>query len=131
MIFRQHVFCRRVLSVCMLLILGVLSAYSQTTVLGSKLTDQWSWGILGGIYAPASRLAVLLDARPLVGMKIAKEITPVFGLSLEANAAFNSPAHVQGGASKTVVDAMDVSGLVNLNLSNLLGSHREALRVLR
>ena len=124
MIFRQHVFCRRVLSVCMLLILGVLSAYSQTTVLGSKLTDQWSWGISGGIYAPASHHAVLHDARPLVGMKIAKEITPVFGLSLEANAAFNSPAHVQGGASKTVVDAMDVSGLVNLNLSNLLGGYR-------
>lgn len=114
MLFGQQDCRWRVLSVCMVLMAGVLSAYSQSIVLGSKLTDQWSWGISGGIHAPASRHAVLNDTRPLVGMKLAKDITPVFGLSLEAMTAFNSPAHVLGLSSKTVVDAMDVSLQANL-----------------
>lgn len=93
-------------------------ASAQTTVRGSKLTDNWSVGIQAGGVTPAANHKVIGDLRPAVGITIAKEITPIFGLALEGNALINA-GHNNRYYSHNMFDASNISGLMTFNLSNL------------
>ena len=93
-------------------------ASAQTTVRGSKLTDNWSVGIQAGGVTPAANHKVIGDLRPAVGITIAKEITPIFGLALEGNTLINA-GHNNRYYSHNMFDASNISGLMTFNLSNL------------
>lgn len=93
-------------------------ASAQTTVRGSKLTDNWSVGIQAGGVTPAAHHRVIGDLRPIVGLTIAKEITPIFGLAVEGNALING-GHNTRYYSHNAIDGSNINGLMTFNLSNL------------
>lgn len=97
----------------------VSCASAQTTVRGSKLTDNWSVGLQVGGVTPAAHHKVIDDLRPSVGITIAKEITPIFGLALEGNTLINA-GHNNRAYSANAFDASNISGLMSFNLSNLI-----------
>lgn len=96
----------------------VAFASAQTTVRGSKITDNWSVGIQAGGVTPAAHHSVLGDLRPAVGITIAKEITPVIGLAVEGNALINGHANTRFH-SANAFDGSNIGGLLRVNLSNL------------
>lgn len=100
-------------------------ATAQTTVRGSKITDNWSVGIQAGGVTPASHHAFFGDLRPVVGLTLAKEITPVIGLAAEANAVINAQHNNFGPTgypanTNRAFDASNVSGLLRVNIVNLI-----------
>ena len=102
----------------------VACASAQTTVRGSKLTDNWSVGVQAGGVTPAYGHKFFGDLRPVVGLTVAKEITPIFGLAAEVNAVINAQHNNLGptGApfnTNKAFDASNVSGLLRFNLTNL------------
>ena len=59
--------------------LGTISASAQTTVMGSKFTDNWSFTLKGGAAMSSKTVAdhgFWKDARGLVGVELRKQITP-------------------------------------------------------
>lgn len=56
------------------------TANAQTTVQGSKFTDNWSVGLRTGIITPVTHSAFFKNARPALGIEFGKQLTPVFGL---------------------------------------------------
>ncbi len=111
---------------CVMLCMSVVVAHAQTTVIGSKFTDNWSVGVHGGLISPASHHAIIGDARATAGLMLTKMITPSFGLSAEGNMAFNVGSHIDptGLSGSCAIDATNVSLLANVNLNNFLGGYR-------
>ena len=107
----------------------VAFASAQTTVRGSKITDNWSVGLQAGGVTPASNHKVIGDLRPSVGITIAKEITPVFGLAIEGNTVINA-GHNNRFVSANAFDASNISGLMTVNLSNLFLGYKGEPRLL-
>lgn len=102
----------------------VAFASAQTTVRGSKLTDNWSVGVQAGGVTPAYGHKFFGDLRPVVGLTVAKEITPIFGLAAEFNTVINAQHNNIGptGYAKNwnrAFDASNLSGLLRFNLTNL------------
>jgi len=103
-----------------------LAAHAQTAIEKSKLFDNWSFGIQGGVYEPAMGQNVFKDLRPGVNLELSKMFTPVFGVSANYFAGINAnngnsrstKFWGQSGvlAPKTAFDFsnLGVSGLANL-----------------
>jgi hypothetical protein len=85
---------KKIITLCFALVLGAAAVNAQTTVKGSKFTDNWSIGVQGGLISPAAHHAVIGDARPIAGLTLTKMITPAFGLAVEGNMAFNVGSHI-------------------------------------
>ena len=71
--------------------LGITTAQAQTTVAGSRFTDNWSFTLKGGAVMPSKGTAengFWKDGRGLVGVELRKQVTPVFGLGLECQQLF-------------------------------------------
>lgn len=103
-------------------------ATAQTTVRGSKFTDNWSVGLQAGGLTPAANHKVIGDLRPIVGVTIAKEITPVFGLAVEGNTLING-GHNTFAHSANAFDALNVNGLLSFNLTNLIYGYQGSPRL--
>jgi outer membrane protein OmpA-like peptidoglycan-associated protein len=114
---------KKLLTLCVVAMTAFTLADAQTTVQGSKLTDNWFIGIDGGIYSKVKTPG--RNIRPVAGIKIGRYLTPVFGLRADAQFYFNGTFMNQTlPASKTAVDYNTVSldGLFNLN--NLFGGYK-------
>ena len=48
---------------CLVLFMSFVAANAQTTVKGSKFTDNWAIGVQGGLISPAANHAIIGDAR--------------------------------------------------------------------
>lgn len=96
---------------------AVFTANAQTTVEGSKLTDNWSVELKGGAITPLTHSAFFKNARPAVGVEFSKQLTPIFGLG------FQGMGYINTSESKTSFDASDVSVLGKVNLMNLFGDY--------
>ena len=94
-------------------VLAALAANAQTTVQGSKFTDNWSIELKTGIITPVSHSAFFKNARPALGIEFTKQLTPVFGLGVQGMGYINT------SNSKTAFDASDLSLLGKVNLMNL------------
>ncbi|HAE25353.1 MAG TPA: hypothetical protein DCG33_08435 [Prevotellaceae bacterium] len=117
---------KKIITLCFALVLGAAAVNAQTTVKGSKFTDNWSIGVQGGLISPAAHHAVIGDARPIAGLTLTKMITPAFGLAVEGNMAFNVGSHIdiQGVKGACAIDATQVSLLANVNLGNFLCGYK-------
>ncbi|MDD6783151.1 MAG: OmpA family protein [Bacteroidaceae bacterium] len=98
-------------------------ATAQTTVRGSKFTDNWSVGLQAGGLTPLTHHSFIGDLRPIVGITIAKELTPVFGLAIEGNTLING-GHNTRFHSSNAFDASNISGLMSFNLTNLIWGYK-------
>lgn len=103
-------------------------ATAQTTVRGSKFADNWSVGLQAGGLTPAAHHRVIGDLRPIVGVTVAKEFTPVLGIALEGNTLING-GHNTLAHSATAFDALNVNGLLSLNLTNIFCGYQGSPRL--
>ena len=94
---------------------------AQTAVEGNKFLDNWSIGISAGGTTPLTHHSFFGNMRPITGIELNKQLTPVFGFGLEAVGSFNT------SQSRTIFDRSNVSLLGLVNLNNLLGTYTRSL----
>ena len=91
--------------------------YAQKAVEGVKFTDNWSVGVNAGVTSPLTHSAFFRNMRATWGIGLGKQVTPVFGLGIEAMTSINTTA------SKTAFDNTNLSLLTTVNLNNLFGGY--------
>ncbi len=102
-----------------LLGLTAFSATAQETALQpSKFTDNWSVGLNVGMVNPLTHHAFWKNARPVMGVELDKQLTPVFGFGIEGMWTINT------SESKTAFDASNLSLLGRVNLMNLFAGYQ-------
>lgn len=111
--------------------LGVVGASAQTTVSGSKFTDNWSFTLKGGAVLSSKMVkdnGFWDDARGVVGAELRKQITPVFGLGVEGEWSINTSSWT-GLRSGNVFDHQYVGVFGAVNLMNAFAGYTGAPRV--
>lgn len=119
-----------------------VTASAQVTVEGSKFSDNWSIGIQGGLATKTTQNRWLSNTNPNAGLRLTKEITPVFGLVAEGIVYFNDRAQTKlmdrlgqtadydltarsrEVRTNTFAKALNVNLLAKVNLSNLFGGYK-------
>ena len=91
--------------------------YAQRAYEGANLGDNWSIGIHAGVTTPLIHSAFFPNMRATWGLGIGKQLTPFFGMGVEAMTSINTTA------SKTAFDNTNVSLLTSVNLSNLFAGY--------
>ena len=91
--------------------------YAQRAYEGANLGDNWSIGIQAGVTTPLTHSAFFPNMRATWGLGIGKQLTPFFGMGVEAMTSINTTA------SKTAFDNTNVSLLTSVNLSNLFAGY--------
>lgn len=113
------------------LALGVCSAQAQTTVAGSKFSDNWSLTIKGGgvfAFKTATGEDFLKTGRAIVGAEIRKQITPVFGLGVEGEWTVNTSSW-SGIKSGNTFDHQYVGAFGAVNFMNAFAGYAGAPRL--
>lgn len=113
---------RKSIILSVLVAAAALTANAQTTVEGSKFTDNWAVELKAGAITPLTHSAFLKNARPAMGVEFSKQLTPIFGLGVQGM------GYVNTSYSKTAFDASEVSLLGKVNLMNLFGPYQGAPR---
>ena len=109
--------------VTVLFCMAVLTANAQTAVEGNKFLDNWSINLNAGGTTPLTHSAFFKNMRPIVGLGLTKQVTPVLGLGVEAMGSFNTTD------SRTAFDNSNISLLGTLNLNNLFTSYKGSPRL--
>ncbi len=111
-----------------IVLLGLMSSQAQTTVQGSKFSDNWSIGVKGGVASPFNGGSYWKGARGVVGVDLRKQVTPVFGLGLEAGWGINTSRWYNLPSPNTFDDQyLGVYGAVNF--MNAFGGYKGAPRL--
>ena len=118
-----------------------VSASAQSTVYGSKFTDNWSIGVQGGLATKTTQNRWLSNTNPFAGIRLGKDFTPAFGLVAEGNVYFNDRSgvtasdpdffdgqqivagHVRGWRTKTFAKSLNVNLLAKVNLTNAIAGY--------
>lgn len=103
--------------------MAALAANAQPAVEGNKFLDNWSVNLNAGGTTPLTHSAFFKNMRPVVGIGLNKQITPVLGIGVEAMGSFNTTD------SRTAFDNSNVSFLGMLNLNNLFAGYKGAPRL--
>lgn len=111
--------------------LSSLAVEAQTTVAGSRFTDNWSFTLKGGAVMPSKGVGnngFWDDARGLVGVELRKQVTPVLGLGVEGEWSVNSSSWY-GLKSANVFDHQYVGVFGAVNLMNAFAGYAGAPRI--
>lgn len=111
--------------------LSVVGASAQTTVAGSKFTDNWSFTLKGGAVMSSKSVAdngFWDNARGIVGAELRKQITPVFGLGVEGEWTINTSSWA-GYRSGNWFDHQYVGVFGAFNLMNAFAGYTGAPRL--
>ena len=111
--------------------LSSLCASAQTTVAGSKFTDNWSFTLKGGAVLSSKAVGshgFWKDGRGVVGAELRKQITPVLGLGAEGEWSINTSSWYPV-KSANVFDHQYVGVFGALNLSNAFAGYAGMPRV--
>ncbi|MBP3678777.1 MAG: hypothetical protein J6I70_00515 [Bacteroidaceae bacterium] len=96
--------------------LGTLTMNAQTEVVeGGGFWDNWSMGYRSGGTMKMSGAPFIKSARPVFGLSIGKQWTPILGTEIQGLGYINTTG------SKTLFDASEESLITNMNLMNLFG----------
>lgn len=90
--------------------------YAQTAYEKSKILDNTSISVVGGATTPLDFNSVF-PVNGVAGIKLQKDLTPVFGLNVEGLASFGDNHY---GDASTVVKSINIGLNGVINLSNLL-----------
>lgn len=90
---------------------------------GNKFRDNWSVGVNGGIVSPLTHSAFFKNSRAVVGLDVNKQLSPIYGMTLESNWTINTVSPKATQKSATAFDAFDVMLLHRLNLMNLFAGY--------
>ena len=107
---------------------GLIAASAQTSVEGSKLTDNISIGVKGGVATPLQNGPFFGNMRGIFGLELRKQITPVFGLGVEGEAGVNTSSW-SGLKSRNAIDDSYVGAFGTVNLNNLFAGYAGTPRV--
>lgn len=111
--------------------LSMVGASAQTTVAGSKFTDNWSLTLKGGAVMSSKSVAdngFWDNARGIVGAELRKQITPVFGLGVEGEWTINTSSWA-GYRSGNWFDHQYVGVFGAVNLMNAFAGYTGAPRL--
>ena len=98
--------------------LGALTINAQTAVVeGGGFWDNWSMGLQGGGTMKMSDTGFLKSARPVFGLSVGKQWTPILGTDIQGLGYINTTK------SSTLIDATDISLIARMNLMNLFGGY--------
>ena len=110
--------------------LGIVSANAQVSVLGSKPTDNISITLKGGavqnLQSPHG--AFFGNMRGVAGVEIAKQLTPSFGLAVEAE-GFVNKFGLDFSGPKNVFDMCYLGLQGKFNLNNIIAGYAGAPRL--
>lgn len=95
---------------------------SAQTVSESKLSDNWYMGVNGGVNAKTTHTSIFNNLNPSAGLRIGRNITPVFGVAAEGEAYFDNKGS-EARPLGTFVKGINVSLLGTTNFSNLFGGY--------
>lgn len=109
---------------------GIIAANAQTTAYErTNFGSNWSIGLQGGAATPMTGHAFFGDMRGVVGAKIHKQISPTFGLGVDAQFGVNTSswaAETKGvQKSRTAFDNSYLGVYGTANLFNLFAGYRE------
>ena len=116
------------------LLLSVFTVNAQTAVQTSKLLDNTYVGVQTGVNSPLS-FNQIFPVNEYAGIRVGKNLTPVFGLNVDAGVTFNDHAngHTNGivnhFASHAVVNTVNVGLNGTINLMNLFGGYKGSPRL--
>lgn len=116
------------------LLLSVFTVNAQTAVQTSKLLDNTYVGMQAGVNSPLS-FNQIFPVNEYAGIRVGKNLTPVFGLNVDAGVTFNDHAngHTNGivnhFASHAVVNTVNVGLNGTINLMNLFGGYKGSPRL--
>lgn len=111
--------------------LSMVGVSAQTTVAGSKFTDNWSFTLKGGAVMSSKSVAdngFWDNARGIVGAELRKQITPVFGLGVEGEWTINTSSWA-GYRSGNWFDHQYVGVFGAVNLMNAFAGYTGAPRL--
>ena len=115
------------------------AASAQITVKGSKIYDNISVTLKGGMVSPFQHYAFWKSARGVAGLELRKQVTPILGLGIEGEWSVNTSSwtksygshpSVWGPHSKTIFDHQLVGGFGTVSLTNLLFGYTGVPRAL-
>lgn len=107
--------------------IGAISATAQV-VEQPKFSDNWLIGIEGGVTTPMHNNAFFGAMRPIMGIHLGKQLTPVFGLGIEATTAINTSSWHGRIHSSTAFDQSYVGLYGTADLFNLFGGYQCRVR---
>ncbi len=101
-------------------VMGVSSLSAQTTDEEQyvKFRDNWSIGINGGIVTPLTHSAFFKNARATMGIDLNKQLSPIYGLTLENMWSINT------FESNAAFDASNLMLLHRVNLNNVFSRYK-------
>lgn len=102
----------------------VLGAQAQDALRQTNFGSNWSIGLDGGVVTPMSHSAFFGSMRPLVGLHLQKQISPVFGLGVEGQFGINTSSWKDRVHSSTAFDNSYVGAYGTVNLFNLFGGYQ-------
>ena len=102
-------------------------ATAQVTLEGSKFTDNWSITLKGGAVSPFQHYKFWPNARGIAGVELRKQVTPVLGLGVEGEWAFNTSSWFPV-KSPNIIDQQLVGGFATLNLANIFAGYKGSPR---
>ena len=108
---------------------AAISAQAQQVIATPRFDSNWSVGLDGGVTTPmAHGHAFFGDMRALIGAHVQKQISPAFGVGVEATFGINTSSWY-GWKQSTAFDNSYVGVYGAVNLMNLFGGYRCAPRV--
>ena len=111
------------------LLIGLTSVNAQTALQTPKFADNIYLGVNAGVNTPLS-FNQTFPVNEVVGLRLGKDFTPIFGLNVEGTVGFNdhSNGHTNGisnhFAGKTFVNVIAVGANGTINWSNLLFGYK-------
>ena len=90
---------------------------------GNKFGDNWSIGLNGGIATPLTHSTFFKNSRAVIGLDINKQLSPIYGLTLESNWTINTQSRMAAQKSGTAFDAFNLMLLNRLNLNNMFAGY--------
>lgn len=114
---------RKIFTLILILGASLTAAQAQNSVKKTGFFDNWSLSLVGGAITPTTHHAFWGSMRATYGLELNKQITPVVATSLQYTAANNV------SASRTIIDATNLTLFGKLNLSNLFVGYNGKPRV--
>ena len=110
---------------------ATLCASAQNATVNSKFSDNWFFGIGGGVYEPTVGQSVFSDMRPEVNIELGRYFTPEFGMRVNLIAGINDNNAIGNrktnlpwvGIQKTAIDFSNLSLDALVNLNNFFGGY--------
>lgn len=109
------------------LVAGGLTAAAQA-IETPKFSDNWSIGVHGGVTTPLHGQAFFGSMRPLIGLSLNKQITPVFGAGVEGQFGINTSSWENRIHSSTAFDNSYVGAYGTVDLGNLFCGYQGYVR---